>query len=163
MPINCFCPNSFSEIRCPRLYCHSLRWELLNASVGHEVLQLQCPPADEAEGRTQRCRTVHVSHPQNAQRVGVIVGDMSLIAVEAHTQPGGHRSGVAVREAAVAAAVGVRPPLAVAVAVALALAGTVSLRKQDLAHAYCEETEGGRVLAFLRSAVMAAVRVTAGG
>lgn len=102
-----------------------------------------------------------MSYPQNAQRVGVIVGDVSLIAVEAHAQPGWQRSGVAVGEAAVAAAVGVWPPLAVAFA--LALTGTVCLRKQDLAHAYCEEAEGGRVLAFLRSAIMPAVRVTAEG
>lgn len=93
--------------------------------------------------------------------MGVVVGDPPFVTVQAHAQPGGHRSGVGVGRAA-AAAVGVQRPLAVALAVAL-VAGSVSLREQDLAHAYCEEAEGGRVLAFLCSAVMATVRVTPGG
>lgn len=66
-----------------------------------------------------------------------------------------------VRRLAVAAAVGVQRPLAVALTVAQAASG-VSVREQDLAHAYREEAEGWRVLAFLGSAVMAAVRVTSG-
>lgn len=101
--------------------------------------------------------------PQDTQRVGVVVGDPPFVTVQAHAQPGGQRSGVGVgRPAVAAAAVGVQRPLAVALTVAL-VAGSVSLREQDLAHAYCEEAEGGRVLAFLCSTVMATVRVTPGG
>lgn len=95
--------------------------------------------------------------PQDTQRVGVVVGDPPFVTVQAHAKPGGQRSGVGVGRPA-AAAVGVQRPLAVAL-----VAGSVSLREQDLAHAYCEEAEGGRVLSFLCSAVMATVRVTAGG
>lgn len=60
-----------------------------------------------------------------------------------------------------AATVGVHSSLAVAVPLALTV--TVSLRKQDFAHAHCEEAEGRRVLAVLCPTVMAAVWVAAGG
>lgn len=155
-------PNSFPQVRGPRLYRHSLGRQLLDAPVGHKVLQLQRPATDEAEGRAQRRRAVHVALPQDTQRVRVVVGDPPFLAVQAHTQPGGQWGGVGVGRPAVAAAVGVQRPLAVALTVAL-VAGSVSLREQDLAHSYCEEVEGGRVLTFLCSAVMATVRVTAGG
>lgn len=59
-----------------------------------------------------------------------------------------------------AAIVGVQPSLAVAVPLALTV--TMSLRKQDLAHAHCEEAEGWRVLAVLGTTVMATVWVTPG-
>lgn len=96
--------------------------------------------------------------PQDTQRVGVVVGDPALVAVQAQAEPGGQGGGVGMGRPTVAAAVGVQRPLAVALA-----ARSVSLREQDLAHAYCEEAEGGRVLAFLCSTVMAAVRVTSEG
>ncbi len=65
------------------------------------------------------------------------------------------------RQVTLAATVGVHSSLAVAVPLALTV--TVSLRKQDLAHAHSEEAEGRRVLAVLCSTVMATVRVAAGG
>lgn len=64
-----------------------------------------------------------------------------------------------VRQVTVAATVGVQCPLALAVPLALIV--TMSLRKQDLAHAHCEEAEGRRVLAVLCPTVMATVRITA--
>lgn len=100
--------------------------------------------------------------PQDTQRVSVVVGDPALVAVQAQAEPRGQGGSVGVGRPAVAAAVGVQRPLAVALTVTLA-ARSVSLREQDLAHAYCEEAEGGRVLAFLCSAVMATVRVTSVG
>lgn len=60
-----------------------------------------------------------------------------------------------------AATVGVHSSLAVAVPLALTV--TMSLRKQDLAHAHCDEAEGRRVLAVLCPTVMATVWVAARG
>lgn len=65
------------------------------------------------------------------------------------------------RQAALAAVVGVHSSLAVAVPLALTV--TMSLRKQDLAHTHCEEAKGRRVLAFLRTTVMATVRIAPWG
>jgi len=93
--------------------------------------------------------------------VGIVEGDKSFVTVQTHSQPGGQGSSVRVRQVAMAGAVGVHSPLAVAVPLALSV--TMSLRKQDLAHAYSEEAEGRRVLAVLCPAVMAAVWVAAGG
>lgn len=59
-----------------------------------------------------------------------------------------------------AATVGVHCSMALAVTLALSL--TVSLRKQDFAHAHSEEAEGRGVLAIFSPAVMAAVWVAAG-
>lgn len=66
-----------------------------------------------------------------------------------------------VRHVALAAAVGGHPSLTVAVCLALSV--TVSLREQDLSHAHCEEVEGRKVLAFIRTTVMATVWVTPEG
>lgn len=60
-----------------------------------------------------------------------------------------------------AASVGVHS--SIALAVRLALTGTVSLWKQDLAHAHGEEAEGRGVLAVFCPTVMATVWVTAWG
>lgn len=68
---------------------------------------------------------------------------------------------MSVRHVAMAATVGVDSSLAVAVCLALTVA--MSLRKQDLAHAHCEEVEGRGVLAILCPTVMAAVWVAPGG
>lgn len=64
-----------------------------------------------------------------------------------------------VRQVAMVATVGVHSPMAMAVPLALSV--TMSLRKQDLAHAHCEEAEGRRVLAVLCPTVMATVWVAA--
>lgn len=66
-----------------------------------------------------------------------------------------------VRKVTVAATMGVHSPLALAVPLALSV--TMSMRKQDLSHAHCEEAEGRRILAVLCPTVMAAVWVAAGG
>lgn len=138
---------------------HPPRRRLFDASVGHEVLKLQGPPADEAESRAHRRRAVHVSFPEHAQGVGVIEGDASFVTVQAHSQPGWQRSGV--DGSRVAAALGVQRGLAVAVCLALTVAR--SSGEQDLPHAHCQEAEGRGVLGFLRAAVMATVWVTPGG
>lgn len=65
------------------------------------------------------------------------------------------------RQVSMAATVGVHSSLAVAVPLALTV--TMSLRKQDLAHAHCDEAEGRRVLAVLCPTVMATVWVAARG
>lgn len=150
-----------SLVCCSCLDRYPPRRQLFDAPIGHKVLQLQSAPANETEGRTHGSRTIHVSLPQDAQGVGVIIGDASFVTVEADPQSRRHGSRVKVRQVAVAAAVGVHRPLAVAVPLALTV--TMSLRKQDLAHAHCEEAEGRRILAFLCPAVMAAVWVTPGG
>ncbi len=67
------------------------------------------------------------------------------------------------RQVAVAATVGLTCSLAVAVSLALTVTVTMSLRKQDLAHTYCKEAEGRRVLAVLSPTVMAAVWVAPEG
>lgn len=61
-----------------------------------------------------------------------------------------------------AATVGVRSSLALALVVHLALIVTMSLRKQDFAHAHGEEADGREVLAVFCPAVIATVWVTAG-
>lgn len=99
--------------------------------------------------------------PQHAQRVGVIEGDASFVAVQTHSQPWRQRSGVDVGRVALAAAVGVQSRLAVAVCLALAVAR--SSGQQDLPHAYCQEAEGRGVLGLLCATVMAAVWFTPGG
>lgn len=151
--------NLFAEIRRTCLDSYPPRWRLLDAPIGHKVLQLQGPSTDEAEGRAHWGRTVYVSLPQDPQRVGIIEGDSSFVTVQTHSQSGWQRSSVRVRHAAMAATVGVHCPLALAVRLALSV--TMSLRKKDLAHAHCEETEGWSVLAVLCPTVMAAVWVAA--
>lgn len=86
---------------------------------------------------------------------------MSFVTVQAHSQSGRQGGSVRVRQVIMAGTVAVHGPQALAVPLALRV--TVSLRKQDLAHAYCEEAEGRRVLAVLCPTVMAAVWVAAGG
>lgn len=122
---------------------------------------MQGPPADEAESRAHWRRAVQVTLPQHTQGVGVIEGDASFVAVQAHSQPGRQRSRVDVSRVAVAAAVGVQSGLAVALCLALAVARPSG--EQDLPHAHRQEAEGRGVLGFLWAAVMAAVWVTPGG
>ena len=154
-------PSLLAQIGCPCLDGHPPWRRLLDAPTGHQVLKLQGPPADEAEGRTHRSWAIHVRLPQHPQRVGVVEGDPALLAVQTHSQSGGQRSRVRVGQVAVAAAVGVHSSVALAVRLALTVA--VPLWEQDLAHAYGEEAEGRGVLAVFCSTVMAAVWVTAEG
>lgn len=88
--------------------------------------------------------------PQNAKGVGVVEGDPSFVAVQAHPQPGREGGGVRVGHAALA------------VAVAVARSEGVSFREEDLPRAHHEEAERGGVLAVLGPAVMTAVWITAG-
>lgn len=130
---------------------HPPRRRLLDVPVGHEVLKLEGPPADEAESRAHRGRAVHVPPPEHAQGVGVIEGDASFVAVQAHAQPGRQRSRVDGGRVAMAG---------LAVALRLALTVARSSGEQDLPHAHGQEAEGRGVLGFLCAAVMAAVWVT---
>lgn len=144
----------FASIRPLRLDGDPTRGRLVDDPIGYEVLQLQGPPADEAEGWAHGRRAVHVTLPQHTQRMGVVEGHSASVTVQTHPQSGGQRRRVRVRQV-----VGVKSCLALALALTL----TVALRKQDLAHADGEEAEGGGVLAVLCPAVMAAVRVAALG
>lgn len=127
---------------------------LVRVAVGHQLLQLQGAPADEAERRAHGAGAIHVALPQGPQRVGVVEGHAALFEVEAHAEPRRQR----VRDAfgrGGAVAVGI------SVGVSMVTVGVVAvLRQVNFAHPHGEEAERRRrVQRILRPAVMAAVGV----
>lgn len=118
----------------------------LGAAIGHGLLQLERPPADEAEGGANGGGAVDRALPQGPEGVAVVEGDPPLLQVQAHPQAGGQGHGQA----------GGGVPR---------VAGATARRRgqEDLAHAHRQEGEGGRGLrVVLGDAVVAAVGVVAG-
>lgn len=127
---------------------------------GHQLLQLQRPPADETERRAHGAGAIHMTFPQGSQGVGVVKGDATLLKVKAHTEPRRQWVGEA-RGWGGAVTNGVSDTVSmvtVVVVVVVAVLGQV-----DLTHPHSEEAERrSRVQGVLCSAVMAAVRVITG-
>lgn len=133
---------------------------LVRIAIGYQLLQLQSPPANEAESRAHGAGAIHVAFPQRPKGVGVVEGDASLLKVKAHAEPRGQRVGDARgRGGAVAVGDGVSDTVPMATVVVVVVLGQV-----DLTHPHREEAEWrGGVQSVLCSAVMTTVRVVAGG
>lgn len=77
--------NLFAEICCTCLDSYPPWRRLLNALIGHKVLQLQGPSTNEAEGRTHWNWTIQMSLPEDPQTVGIIKCDTSFVTVQTHS------------------------------------------------------------------------------
>lgn len=129
---------------------------LICIAIRHQLLQLQSPSSDKAEGRTDRRRAVDRALPERAERMSVVKGDTALLKVQTHTQPRGERVGDAGGRGG---AVGIRDvPV-----VDLSVVGVGRGGQVDFAHAHREEGERWqRVGRIFCPTVMAAVRVVPG-
>lgn len=133
---------------------------LVGVAIGHQLLQLQGSPADEAEGGAHGAGAVHMPLPQRPQRVGVVEGDAALLKVQAHAQARGQRVCEA-RGRGRPVADGVSGAVAVVTVVVVVVVVAV-LRQVDLPHPHGEEAEGrSRVQGVLGTTVVAAVWVVA--
>lgn len=117
---------------------HPPHRRLIRVPVGDQLLQLQRPPADEAESGADGPGAVDVPLPQRAQRVGVVEGDAPLLEVEAHAQPGRQRVGEACGGGgAVAVGDGVSIVVAVVAVVVVVVLGQIYFT-----HPHRQEAEG---------------------
>ncbi|TNN42663.1 hypothetical protein EYF80_047160 [Liparis tanakae] len=144
-------------VRAAGLDGHPSDGRLVRIAIGHQLLQLQGPPANEAERRAHGAGAIHVTFPQRSQGVGVVEGDATLLKVKAQAEPGGQRVGEAGGGGG-AGAVGDGVPGPVPVAAAVVVVAV--LGQVDLTHPHREEAERrSGVQSILRPAVMAAVRI----
>lgn len=134
--------RSVAEIGGTCLDGHSPGGSLLNAAIGHKLLQLQGPSTNETEGWANRGGAVHRPLPQHTQGVGVVERDPALVEIQTHPEARGQRDGEGVAR-------GVGYPL---------------VGQENLAHAHGEEAEWrGTVLGVLCPAIVPTVWVISTG